>query len=119
MVNTTVEEYKDSIQLNQDYTIEIDHKVVNSKNVLYTGGKTKIYKNNKLYTEYTNVVIGDISGDGIINSTDLLRVRQHLLSKITLSGATFLAADINYDNKINSTDLLRIRQHLLGTRKIQ
>ena len=119
MVNTTVEEYINSIQLNQDYTIEIDHKVVNSKNVLYTGGKTKIYKNNKLYTEYTNVVIGDISGDGIINSTDLLRVRQHLLSKITLSGATFLAADINYDNKINSTDLLRIRQHLLGTRKIQ
>ena len=72
-----------------------------------------------LYKEYTNVVIGDINGDGATNSADLLKVRKHLLGTNTLSGAYFLSSDINYDNTINSADLLRIRQHLLGTKPIE
>ena len=118
-VGTSVEDFKNNIEINSDYRVKVDYKTVNSKNVLYTGGKTTIYKNNKVYAEYTNVVTGDIDGDGITNSKELLRVRQHLLGRITLTGTEFLAVDINYDSKINSGDLLRIRQHLLGVKPIQ
>ena len=117
-VNTIVNDFKENIKLNIGYSINVDSKTINNKNVLYTGGKTKIYKDNNPYIEFINVIIGDINGDGSINSADLLKVRQHLLGTVSLSGAYFIASDINYDNTINSADLLRVRQHLLGTKPI-
>lgn len=63
---------------------------------------------------YTFVVLGDVSGEGIINSADLLKIRQHLLGTITLKDQYFESADITLDGIINSADLLRERQHLLG-----
>ena len=119
IVNTTVDDFKNNIELNAGYNIEVDYKIINNKNVLFTGGKTKIYKEKLPYAEFTNVIIGDINGDGAINSADLLKIRQHLLGTKVLNGAYFLSSDINYDDTINSADLLRIRQHLLGTKPIE
>ena len=119
MVNTEVDMFTPNITLGYGYGIDVDTKEINNKRVLYTGGKTRITKGLNLYREYTNIVIGDINGDGAINSADLLKIRQHLLGSNTLSGAYFLSSDINYDNNINSADLLRVRQHLLGTKPIE
>lgn len=64
---------------------------------------------------YTYVMFGDLTGDGEINSADLLKMRQFLLGSVELHGAFLSSAYLNGDNEINSADLLRIRQHLLGT----
>jgi len=119
MVNTEVNNFTSSIILGYGYGIDVDTKTINNKQLLYTGGKTRITKGLNVYKEYTNIVIGDINGDGAINSADLLKIRQHLLRTNILSGAYFLSSDINYDNTINSADLLRVRQHLLGTKPIE
>lgn len=119
IVNTEIDNFISNIVLSNGYGIDVDTKEVNSKRILYTGGKTRIKKGLDLYREYINIVIGDINGDGAINSADLLKVRQHLLSINILSGAYYLSSDINYDNSINSADLLRVRQHLLGTKLIE
>ena len=119
MVNTEVNNFTSGIVLGSGYGIDVDTKIINNKRVLYTGGKTRITHGLDLYKTYTNVVIGDINGDGAINSADLLKIRQHLLRTNILTGAYFLSSDINYDNTINSADLLRVRQHLLGTKPIQ
>ena len=68
---------------------------------------------------YTYVMYGDLSGDGEINSADLLKMRQHLLGQINLNGAFLTSAYVSGDNEINSADLLRLRQHLLGTNVIE
>ena len=119
MVNTQINSFIINFSLGYGYGIDVDYKAIDNKQVLYTGGKTRIINGSYLYAEYTNIVIGDINGDGVINSADLLKIRQHLLKINILSGAYFLSSDINYDSLINSADLLRVRQHLLGSKYIE
>ena len=113
-VSTTVDDFKKNIKVGSGYKVEVDSKTVEGKKLLYTGGKTKIYKGSDLIVEYTNVVRGDVNGDGEINSGDLFRIRQHLLTIVTLKDEFGIAADVNWDDEINSGDLFRTRQHLLG-----
>ena len=70
-------------------------------------------------TEYIFIILGDVTGEGIINSADLLKIRQHLLTVVTLKDELFYSADITKDEILNSADLLRVRQHLLGINKIE
>lgn len=108
--------FKSRLNVGDSYAINL---VLNGHSTISTGSKTKLYRGNTLVAEYTNIVIGDINGDGVVNSADLLKIRQHLLGTNILSGAYFISSDINYDNTINSADLLRVRQHLLGTKTIE
>lgn len=84
-----------------------------SDDIIKTG--TKITTGNATYYA---VVYGDLTGDGKINSADLLKVRQYLLGKASLSGAYLEAANITGNGKINSATLLKVRQHLLGKTSI-
>ena len=118
MAGTSGEDFKKKIEHSDRYSVEVDTKNIDGKEVMYTGGKTRIYQGGNVYVTYTNIVIGDVNGDGAINSADLLRIRQHLLGSKYLRGENFLASDINYDSDINSADILRVRQHLLGTKTI-
>lgn len=119
MVNTSDISFKSNIEIGYGYDIRIDTLPINNKNLLYTGGKTMMLTDGLVFESFTNVVIGDINGDALINSADLLKIRQHLLGTNILVGPYFLASDINYDFNINSADLLRVRQHLLGTKPIE
>ena len=66
--------------------------------------------------QYTVVKMGDCSGDGMINSADLLKIQKYLLkvTNIESNSAYFSAADTNFDKTINSADLLKTQKYLLG-----
>lgn len=66
-------------------------------------------------TSYTAVKYGDVSGDGEINSADLLKVVKKLKGKTDLNGAWLRSADCNNDGQLNSADLLKIVKYLKGT----
>ena len=114
-VNTTVDAYKQNIELLGGYTVEVDSKTIDNKQVLYTGGKTRIYKNQTLYAELTNVVSGDTNGDGKINYLDYVNVYNHIQktkhpenNKNLLVDEYLSAADMSKDNKISYLDYVRI-----------
>ncbi|HEX9060380.1 MAG TPA: dockerin type I repeat-containing protein, partial [Clostridia bacterium] len=68
----------------------------------------------------TNVVgsglVGDLSGEGSINSKDYALMKRYLLNYINSFPAsdTFWAADLNGDGAINSKDLSLMKRYLLG-----
>ena len=114
-LSTAGSSYIDHFELGEGYTIDLN---LGNKQYIYTGSKVIIKKNGTKVVEYTNIVTGDLSGDGITNSADLLQMRQHLIGTKVLTGVYFKSADIDKNNTVNSADLLRIRQHLLGTKLI-
>lgn len=56
-------------------------------------------------------LLGDVNGDGKINSTDAMLVLQHAVKMITLTEEQQLRADVTRDGAINSTDAMRILQY--------
>ena len=84
--------------------------IIETNNTLISTGAT-IKKDNE---EYTIVIKGDLTGDGKVNSNDLLQMRKYLLGEINLVGSYKKAGIIESNNEIKSLDLLRLRQYLLG-----
>lgn len=70
--------------------------------------------NNNNTQPSTSTKKGDASGDGKIDSTDLLQVKRYLIGKMNFSNEQKSICDVNGDGKIDSTDLLQIKKYLLG-----
>ena len=63
----------------------------------------------------TAVVMGDVSGDGKIDSTDYLYVKRAFLGTYDLSGDYLLAADVSGRRELSVVDYLIIKRVALGT----
>jgi len=56
-----------------------------------------------------DVVEGDASGDGVVNTTDIIAVINHIFdANVTLDDSGQKAADMNNDGIINTTDIIAI-----------
>ena len=70
--------------------------------------------------EYKIVIYGDVSGDGKINSMDLLVLQRHILEIEKLKGIFMQAGNINKNGKNpSSLDSLIIQRHILGLKEIE
>ncbi|SEL15971.1 leucine-rich repeat protein [Ruminococcus albus] len=59
-------------------------------------------------------MLGDVNGDGKINTTDVTKAAAHAKGKKLLDAASFQRADVNKDGKVNSTDVTKIAAHVKG-----
>ena len=66
----------------------------------------------------TIVVTGDVSGDGKITITDVVKLQKSVVGSASLSGAYAKAADINGDGKVTITDVVQAAQVTVGQRTI-
>lgn len=68
-------------------------------------------------TEVVMVTLGDVNGDGEINTTDARLTLQYAVNKIGADALDLAAADVNGDGVVNTTDARMILQYAVG--KIQ
>ena len=87
----------------------------------------KVMKQNHVTREYTVIVgtntvvqdvkihlIGDINGDGRVNTSDVNRANLQAKGKTTLSDYEFACADVTGDGRVNTSDVNRINLHAKG-----
>ena len=63
----------------------------------------------------TIVVLGDITGDGVIDSKDYLMAKRAVLNTIELTEAQLRAVLVSGDSEPTAKDYLMIKRHFLGT----
>ena len=119
--NNTVKNIKELI------TTKYEIKIYNSKNeelkdtdLIGTGSKIQIIKDNNILQEYQIILYGDVNGDGKINSVDLLVLQRHILEIEKFDGIFLKAGNINKNGKKpSSVDLLLIQRHILNLKIIE
>ena len=122
-VGTTVSMLLNDVNLSNGNVV-IESKNGNEKNgtdVIYTGDKVVVYYND-VKEEYVISVVGDVSGDGMVNSLDLILLRKHIVQYknpntgvIEVQNGIFeLSLDISNEGIINSLDLVRMRKKIVG-----
>lgn len=120
--NTTVKDFSSALNLESGASLDITSSsggVKGDSQSVGTGDVITVYDSDgTMRAMYYIIIYGDVSGDGAISNTDLIRVRNHILGTSKLQGNFETAADVSKDSKISNTDLIRVRNHILGTSTI-
>lgn len=106
--NLTMEFYNSKGELLND----TDKIGTDSKLVLKDSDGNEIYK-------YTFIIYGDVNGDGLIDSLDVLVLQRHILETKPLIGVFLKSGNISKNGELpNSLDVLKIQRHILETKLI-
>ncbi len=71
-------------------------------------------EDSKVVAEFKLNIIGDLNGDGRVNTIDVSRANAHAKGTSTLTGYEFSCVDINGDGKVNTLDVTRMNAHAKG-----
>lgn len=116
--NTNVTDIKSKIE-----SMGASVTILNGSNTLTSGfvgtGNIIRVSNSTTTKDFTVLIKGDVSGDGVINALDLLRVQKVILKQTNLTDAQKIAADASGDGNINALDLLKIQKHILKQSNIE
>ncbi len=85
------------------------------ENICAPWDKTSSLENYKTIYIKPEYVLGDVTGDGIISSTDYLRIKAHFVGSFTLEGIAFEAGDVDENDLVSATDYLRVKGHFVGS----
>lgn len=110
--NTTVNKLKE--KYTNAIIIDKNGNEVKGDTLVGTGSKIKIDGELK----YTIVKLGDVNGDGTINTGDTFLIKQVIMNVKTIEGLNRKAADINKDNEINTGDSFILKKHVMKVSNI-
>ena len=89
--------------IGKDLTVEAPEKIA-------TGAKLVTKNGEESLETCTIILMGDVNGDGAVNSIDALSVLNHSVERVLLDGIFFTAADLDANGALNSFDALNILQ---------
>lgn len=113
-------EEKTTVKLLLEHFESDNLKVVSSNGTLFnnnsfmgTGAKILLYNGNVVVDSLTVVILGDVDGTGIIDSTDYARIKAVFLNIFSLNEAQYIAADVDKNSAIDSTDYIKLKSRFL------
>ena len=91
-----------------------DYLKVSSKNkYIATGDIIGIYKKDETkVSEYTAVIPGDTTGDGIVDVGDVAKLYQHLKGAFDMNKEFKLASDVFNDSVLELNDVAKLYQYV-------
>lgn len=78
-----------------------------------TGSTFTIKLTDTIYQKYTNVVLGDVYDDGIIDARDYMAIKNYIMGKDNLSPIKLLAANTYRDGNVNAQDYMKIKNQIM------
>ncbi len=87
---------------------------VEGSSVVGTGYTVRLYSGTSLKDSLNIVVYGDITGDGVVSTADLLSLATAIKGTTTLSTYAAYAADINMDGARTASDSISAKRYLGG-----
>jgi hypothetical protein len=87
---------------------------VSANAICGTGCTVNLISGDKIVDSLEIIVLGDVDGNGVVDSTDYMRVKSVFLGSYTLTGSAFVAGDVEVSGEIDSTDYLRLKSAFMG-----
>ncbi len=119
---STVADIKQLINTN------LNIEIYNSKDALLkdtdligTGSKLLLKdETGKEVYSFTFIIYGDVNGDGLINSLDVLVIQKHILETKLITGVFLKAGNISKNGRLpSSLDVLKLQKHILEIKIIE
>lgn len=93
----------------------ISVKTASGENIAVNNNQFTMPNDNVVITINTSVsIIGDVDGDGKINSMDYIMIKKHILKMITLTGEQLIRADVDGQNGVTSSDYVLVRKKIMN-----
>lgn len=115
-INTMMsrEELINSLQSsNEALTFEI----VGARDRLATGDRFRIYDNTTLIDTFVISVLGDVTGTGTINVSDVAKLYQYVQGVRDMNKEYQIAADVKNDSQLKVNDVAKLYQYIQGKRE--
>ncbi len=105
---TSFDAFKEKLGSDLPITITRNGSEILSDDIIKTGDLISINGDESIAE-----VVGDVDGDGLITTTDYLRLKSFILGEIGLESACYSAGDTDNNGAINSTDYYQIKSYCL------
>jgi hypothetical protein len=85
------------------------------EDVLYTGDEIRFTVENTIVATRTIAIMGDVNGNGKVDSADYVMVKRAVLKTLTVDAAALRAAAVTNGSSVSAADYVKIRRVVMGT----
>ena len=111
--NTTVARFRSTVPLHGATLTAYQYNgSVFQSGTLGTGMTLQLFNGDTAVDALTVIVLGDLNGNGTVNTADERLLYQHLTEEQLLTGYFYSAADMDQDTTVDTRDLLLLKRQL-------
>ena len=113
-LNTTVQSLLSQFENEVLEVRDRNVNVITGTATVGTGATVNLYNGSALVDSVSVVVLGDVDGNGVVDTTDYLRIKSLYLGDFSMNLVDSAAADIDQNGVVNAVDYQKVKDYFLG-----